>query len=89
MSVKVMDEKTGKETTGKYASVKGDQVSLYNGIMSDKKGGWRGCGKRIVFPAENVTVIADDPAKELKQQGQGKVMASEIYLLETRQLAEC
>ena len=67
MSVRVVDKKTGQETTGKYASVKGGQVSLYTGIMSDKKGGWRGCGKRIAFPAEDVTVTADDPTKELKQ----------------------
>jgi len=69
MSVKIVDKNTGKETVGKYVLVKEGQVNLYTGIMSDKKGGWRGCGKRIVFPAENVTVIADDPAKELKQQG--------------------
>ena len=69
MSVRVIDKKTGEETIGKYALVKGGQVSLYTGIMSDKKGGWRGCGKRIVFPDESVTVIADDPAKEFKQQG--------------------
>lgn len=69
MSVRVVDKKTGKETAGKYASVKDGQVSLYSGIMSDKKGGWRGCGKRIVFPAEIATVTADDPTKELKQQG--------------------
>ncbi len=67
MSVKVTDKKTGKETTGKYASIQGGQVSLYSGIMSDKKGGWRGCGKRILFPAEGVTVTADQPQKELKQ----------------------
>ena len=67
MSVRVVDKKTGKETTDKYASVKGGQVSLYSGIMSDKKGGWRGCGKRTVFPVEGITLAADDPAKELKQ----------------------
>ncbi len=67
MSVRVKDKKTGKETTGKYALVKDGQVSLYTGIMSDKKGGWRGCGKRIVFPADIVSVAADDPTKELKQ----------------------
>lgn len=66
MSVKVVD-KTGKETLGKYASVKDGQVSLYTGIMSDKKGGWRGCGKRIVFSEGAVTVTADDAAKELKR----------------------
>jgi hypothetical protein len=68
VSVKVADKKTGKETTGKYAIIKGGQVSLYTGIMSDKKGGWRGCGKRLVFPADSVTVAADDPAKELKRE---------------------
>lgn len=67
MSVRVVDKKTGKETVGKYASVKGGQVSLYSGIMSDKKGGWRGCGKRTVFSAPEITVTADDPTKELKQ----------------------
>jgi hypothetical protein len=69
MSVKVVDKKTGEEAVGKFAQVKGSEVSLYTGIMSDKKGGWRGCGKRLVFPAEGVTVTADDAAKELKQQG--------------------
>ena len=68
MSVKVIDRKTGEETTGKYAAIKGGQVNLYTGIMSDKKGGWRGCGKRVVFPADSVTVAADDPTKELKQE---------------------
>ena len=66
MSVKVVDKKTGTETVGKYALVKSGEVSLYTGIMSDKKGGWRGCGRRIVFPAENVTITANDPVKELK-----------------------
>lgn len=67
MSVRVADKKSGKETAGKYASVKAGQVSLYSGIMSDKKGGWRGCGKRTVFSIADVTITADDPAKELKQ----------------------
>ena len=69
MSVKVVDKKTGKETVGKYAVIKGGQVNLYTGIMSDKKGGWRGCGKRLAFPAESVTVAADDPTRELRQEG--------------------
>ena len=68
MSVKVMCKNTGREAIGKYASTKNGQVNLYSGIMSDKKGGWRGCGKRIVFPWESVTVTADDPTRELKQQ---------------------
>ncbi len=69
MSVKVVDKKTGKETIGKYAIIKSGQVSLYTGIMSDKKGGYRGCGKRLKFPSDSVTVTADDPTKELKQEG--------------------
>jgi len=51
MTVKVVDKKTGKESTGKYAVIKGGRINLYTGIMSDKKGGWRGCGKRLLFPA--------------------------------------
>lgn len=67
MSVRVIDKKSGQETIGKWASVKGNEINLFTGIMSDKKGGWRGCGKKIVFPADSVTVTADEPAKELKQ----------------------
>jgi len=62
----VVDKKTGKETAGKWAAIKGGEVHLWSGIMSDKKGGWRGCGRKIVFPAAGVTVAADEPAKELK-----------------------
>ena len=68
MSVKVVDRKTGKETTGKYAVIKGDQVSLYTGIMSDKKGSWRGCGKRLLFSADSVIITADESAKELRRE---------------------
>lgn len=68
MAVKVVDKKTGKAVLGKYAVVGKDQVGLFSGIMSDKKGGWRGCGKKTVFEAASVTVNADDPAKELKTQ---------------------
>lgn len=38
MSVRVKDKKTGQETAGKWALVKGGQVNLWTGIMSDKKG---------------------------------------------------
>ena len=68
MGVKVVDKKTGKVLTGKYAVIKAGQVNLYTGIMSDKKGGWRGCGKRLQFAVESVTVTADEPTKELKQE---------------------
>ena len=49
---------------GFYKGRPGEPVT---GIMSDKKGGWRGCGKKIAFAADAVTVKADEPAKELKQ----------------------
>ncbi|MBI4330468.1 MAG: hypothetical protein HY673_04205 [Chloroflexi bacterium] len=67
MAVKVKDKATGAETVGKFANIKGGQVSLFSGIMSDKKGGWRGCGKCTRFTADSVTVTADDAGKELKQ----------------------
>ncbi len=67
MAVKVTEKQTGKESAGKFASIEGGKVNLWSGIMSDKKGGWRGCGKKVVFPAESVSVSADDPAKELKK----------------------
>ncbi len=68
MSVKVVDKQTGTETIGKYASVKEGQVALYSGIMSDRKGGWRGCGRRQTFSADAVTMTADSPDKEIKQE---------------------
>ncbi|MBI2866201.1 MAG: hypothetical protein HYX99_02425 [Chloroflexi bacterium] len=67
MAVKVTEKQGGKVYTGKYASVKGSEVKLFSGIMSDKKGGWSGCGKCTTFPADTVTVSADNPAAELKK----------------------
>lgn len=68
MAVKVLIKETGETITGKFASLEADKVGLFSGIMSDKKGGFRGCGKKQVFEAATVTVTADDPAKELKQR---------------------
>jgi hypothetical protein len=34
MSVKIVDKKTGQETIGKYAAIKGGEVGLFSGIMS-------------------------------------------------------
>ena len=68
MAVKVVEKATGKVATGKYVSIKGKEVRLYSGIMSDKKGGWRGCGKCTSFSADAVTVSADDPAREIKKE---------------------
>jgi len=67
MAVKVVEKATGTVSTGKFAAIKGKEVTLYSGMMSDKKGGWRGCGKCTKFPADAVSVSADDPAKELKK----------------------
>jgi hypothetical protein len=67
MPVKIVHKDTGEETTGKWAAIKGREIHLWSGIMSDKKGGWRGCGKRTVFAAADVKITADDPTKELKK----------------------
>lgn len=66
MGVKVVDRETGKTLMGKFAKLEQGQVLLYFGCMADKKGGLRGCGKKITFPAAQVNVVADEPALELK-----------------------
>ena len=68
MAVKVVIKETGETVIGKYAVIEAGQVGLFSGIMSDKKGGFRGCGKKRVFEGPAVTVAADDPAKELRQR---------------------
>ncbi|MBI4281938.1 MAG: hypothetical protein HY672_00405 [Chloroflexi bacterium] len=68
MAVKILIKETGETITGKFASLEADTVGLFSGIMSDKKGGFRGCGKKRVFEAAAVTVTADDPSKELKRR---------------------
>lgn len=67
MAVKVVEKDSGKATTGKYAVVDKEKVNLWSGVMSDKKGGFRGCGRKLVFEVAKVTVSADDPAKEIKR----------------------
>lgn len=61
MAVKVLIRDTGESVTGKFVVLEKDTVGLFSGIMSDKKGGFRGCGKKHVFEA-------DDPSTELKQR---------------------
>ncbi|MDD4984268.1 MAG: hypothetical protein PHQ43_00565 [Dehalococcoidales bacterium] len=69
MAVRVVDNETGKSTLGMYAVMKkGGQVWLYTGIKEDPEGGWHGAGLRLVLAADKVTVSADDPVKELKQE---------------------
>lgn len=68
MTVKVLVKETGETITGKFAALDGAQVGLFSGIMSDKKGGFRGCGKKRVFVAAAVTVTAEDPAQELRKR---------------------
>ncbi|MBM2826458.1 MAG: hypothetical protein HW403_522 [Dehalococcoidia bacterium] len=65
MSVRVAEKETGKVVIGKYAKMEKGQVLLYSGCMDNKKGGLRGCGKKSVFLAEQVTVAADEPSIEL------------------------
>lgn len=66
MAVKVVVKETGETITGKFASFEGEKVGLFSGVMSDKKGGFRGCGKKRLFDAAAVTVTADDPKKETR-----------------------
>ncbi|MBI4219588.1 MAG: hypothetical protein HY682_05530 [Chloroflexi bacterium] len=68
MAVKVLIKKTGATITGKFAVLEKDAVGLFSGITSDKKGGFRGCGKKSVFAASDVTVQADNPATEVKRK---------------------
>ncbi len=68
MAVQVTNKESGQTFTGKFADVRGGNVSLWSGVMSDRKGGFRGCGRKIaVFPEASVTVTADDPAREIKR----------------------
>ena len=68
MAVKLVEKKTGEAITGKYASIEGEAVNLFSGIMSDKKGGWRGCGRKQVFPLKDYAVSADKPEQEIKKK---------------------
>ena len=68
MAVRVVIKQTGDTITGKFASLEAGKVGLFSGIMSDKKGGFRGCGKKQVFEAAAVTVTADDAAMEMRQR---------------------
>ena len=68
MAVNVLVRETGESVMGKFVVLEKDTVGLFSGIMSDKKGGFRGCGKKRVFEAAAVEVTADDPGTELKQR---------------------
>ncbi|MBI4298694.1 MAG: hypothetical protein HY666_02940 [Chloroflexi bacterium] len=68
MAVKVVIKETGETVTGKFATFEAEKVGLFSGIMADKKGGFRGCGRKRVFDVAAVTVTADDPDKEFKQR---------------------
>lgn len=70
MAVRFTMNGTGQAFTGKHAVVEDGKVSLFSGIMSDKKGGFRSCGKKQVFDVSTITVEADNPAKELKTRSQ-------------------
>ncbi len=45
MAVKIFSKTTGETITGKFASIAEGKVNLFSGCMSDKKGGFRGCGR--------------------------------------------
>ncbi len=66
MPVRVTTKRTGQTVVGKFAVIDETAVGLFSGVMSDKKGGFRGCGRKQTFPATDVTVEADDPEKEMR-----------------------
>ena len=68
MAVTVVVKETGETIAGKFVVIEKDSIGLFSGIMSDKKGGFRGCGKKRVFDAVGVTVSTDNPEMELKQR---------------------
>lgn len=68
MAVRVVIKETGETIVGKFAAFEGEKIGLFSGVMSDKKGGFRGCGKKRVFDAAAVTVTADEPEKETRRR---------------------
>ncbi len=66
--VRVIFKQTGETVVGKFAAIDGQAVGLYSGIMAGKNGAFRGCGRKQTFAAGDVTVEADDPAKEVRQK---------------------
>ena len=73
MTVTVLITETGERFTGKFAVVEPDHIACFTGIMADKKGGFRGCGRKRVFSSSAVSISADDPRVEIKriQEGAG------------------
>lgn len=65
MAVNVFMKTCRGEFTGKYAELDGRTVSLFFEITPDKRGGYRGCGEKLVFPMADVNVIADQPMVEI------------------------
>lgn len=68
VAVTVQNRDSGQVFKGKFASIKDGDVALWSGVMADKKGGFRGCGKKVgVFSETSVTVTADEPAREVRR----------------------
>ncbi len=68
MAVTAVHHQTGQTLAAKFASVKDGTVSLWSGGMVDKKGGFRGCGKKIgVFLETELTLHVDDPEREFRR----------------------
>ncbi|MBI4279124.1 MAG: hypothetical protein HY660_11775 [Armatimonadetes bacterium] len=66
--VKVVIKATRESVEGKFVSIEAGTVNLFSGIMSDKKGGFRGCGRKRTFQESAVRVAADDPAREVRRR---------------------
>ena len=65
MAVNIFIKATGERFTGKFASIENGNVYLYSGITPNRKGGFRGCGKKTAFPEADVEVLAHRPDHEI------------------------
>lgn len=69
MAVKVVNKQGGQTFTGKFVDIKEGTVSLWSGMVADKKGDFRGCGRKVgAFPEATVTIQADDPTREIRRR---------------------
>lgn len=76
MAVSVFVRATGEKFTGKFALIEGGKVGLYSGIMADRKGGRRGCGKKSTFVLAEVEVLAHQPDIEILERDASSVPAT-------------
>lgn len=68
MAVRGVSQRTGETITRKVASIEGGTTGVFSGIMADKKGRFRGCGKKQLCEAAAAKVIANDPQKKIRER---------------------